>query len=262
LHSDEPQTGNQDSTVRRYLLSRSPNPVATPSRCPASYSLALQLSARYFQAKKIAIAIQADQWQFGSTLVRRLTRHSGGYQNLDDRGNQSLIRYRRTLNPQQIARQITFRDVLRNTREFRSDLVAERVVLVGITAPSIPDLHNTPYGRLRGLQVHAHSVSQLLSAVEDQRRLIHWLPFWGDAIWVLSWSIVGGLILWRFRRLSDQGLALGSAVLVLYGCCWLAFAQSLWIPFVPSTIALLLTSGTIAIANQITTKGLLIHPEV
>ncbi|NJK51709.1 MAG: CHASE2 domain-containing protein [Leptolyngbyaceae cyanobacterium SU_3_3] len=179
LHSDEQQTGNQDSTVRRYLLSRSPNPVATSSRCPASYSFALQLSARYFQSKKIAIAVQANQWQLGSTLVRRLARHSGGYQNLDDRGNQSLIRYRRTLNPQQIARQITFRDVLRNTGEFKSDLVVERVVLVGITAPSIPDLHNTPYGRLRGLQVHAHSVSQLLSAVEDRRRLIHWLPFWG-----------------------------------------------------------------------------------
>lgn len=255
LFSDEPQTNHQDPTVRRYLLSRTPNPVKTPSRCSTSYSFALQLAAHYFKSKNITITTRADEWQFGSVLVQRLARHSSGYQNLDNRGNQSLIRYRHTLDPQQIARQFTFREILNG--ELKPRFVTDRVVLVGVTAPSIPDLHNTPYGRLRGLKVHAHMVSQLLSAVEDQRHFIRWLPFGGDAIWILSWSLAGGLIFWQIRKGSYQGLALGSVGVVLYSCCWFAFLQGLWLPLVPAAIALLFTSGTIAIANQVIPKAVL-----
>jgi CHASE2 domain-containing sensor protein len=255
IDDDDLQTNHQDYTVRRYLLSRSPNPVSTPSRCPTPYSFALQLIARYFKTKHIPITVQVDQWQFGSTVVQRLAANSGGYQKLDDRGNQVLIRYRHTLNPQQIARQVTFRDVLLNNNEFKDefkpDLATGRVVLVGMTAPSIPDLHNTPYGRLRGLQVHAHVVSQGLSAVEDQRRFISWLPVWGDVVWIFVWSFAGGMLLWKFSLVSQQSLALGATVVVLYGCCWYALVQGFWIPLVPAAIALLVSSGTVAIANRV-----------
>jgi CHASE2 domain-containing sensor protein len=263
LYNDTQQTNNQDYTIRRYLLSRSPNPVATPSRCPTSYSFALQLTARYFKLKNIPITVQANQWLFGSTLVQRLTAYSGGYQNLDDRGNQSLIRYRHTTEPQQIARQVTVRDVLTSSNDFDPDSVTGRVVLIGVIAPSIPDVHSTPYGRLRGLHIHAHVISQMLSAVEDQRHLISWLPLWGDAVWILGWSLAGGISLWRFSVLSQQSLALGSTVFVLYSCCWFALVQGLWIPLVPAAIALLLTSGTVAIANRIVKSQTLplIQPE-
>jgi CHASE2 domain-containing sensor protein len=258
LHGDDVQTKNQDATIRRYLLSRTANPVNTPSRCATPYSFALQLIGRYLTLKKIPITVQADQWQFGAIAIPRLATHSGGYQNLDDQGNQLLIRYRHTVDPQQIARQITFRDVLSNSNEFKPDLVDGRVVLVGVTAPSIPDLHNTPYGRLRGLQIHAHMVSQLISTVADQRALIRWLPPWGDAIWILGWSLVGGVMVWRLMMipLSLQTLALGSTVLLLYGCCWVALTQGLWLPLVPTAIALTLTSSAVAIANKIESPSL------
>ncbi len=251
LYRDDQPTHNQDYTVRRYLLSRSSNPVSVPSRCPTSYSFALQLLDRYFTSKKISITIQANQWKFGSVLVQRLDPYSGGYQNLDNRANQSLIRYRNTPDPQHIARQVTFRDVLDNSNDFNSKLVTGRIVLMGVIAPSIPDRHSSPYGDLRGLHIHAHMISQMLSTVEDQRRLMSWLPLWGDAVWILVWSFAGGVLFWRFSVFSKQSLSLGSAVLVLYGCCWFAFLQGFWIPLVPAAIALLLTSGTVAIANRI-----------
>jgi CHASE2 domain-containing sensor protein len=255
LHSDDVQTKNQDATIRRYLLSRTANPINTPSRCSTPYSFALQLLGRYLTLKKVPIAVQADQWQFGAIAIPRLATHSGGYQNLDAQGNQLLIRYRHTVDPQQIARQITFRDVLSNSNEFKPDLVNGRVVLVGVTAPSIPDLHNTPYGRLRGLQIHAHMVSQLISTVEDQRALIRWLPPWGDTIWILGWSLVGGVMIWRLMVMPHQfllqTLALGSTILLLYGCCWIAFTQGLWLPLVPTAIALTFTSSIVAIADKI-----------
>jgi CHASE2 domain-containing sensor protein len=231
--------------------------VAVSSRCSTYYSFALQLAARYFKSKNIPITVQDNNWQFGAVVVQRLSRNSSGYQNLDDRGNQSLIRYRHTLDPQQIARQVTVREVLNS--ELKPDLVQGRVVLIGVTAPSIPDIHNTPYGRLRGLKVHAHMVSQMLSAVEDQRQFIRWLPVRGEAIWILSWSLTGGLILWKFQKRSHQGFALGSMSFVLYSCCWFAFVQGVWIPLVPAAIALFLTSGTLTIATPFILKK---HREV
>jgi CHASE2 domain-containing sensor protein len=247
-YNDEQPTHHQDFTVRRYFLSITSNLVSTPSRCPTSYSLALHLLDRYFTPKNVPITVESNQWKFGSLLVQRLTPYSGGYQNLDDRGNQSLIRYRNTSDPHEIARQINFRSVLENN--YTSDLVKGRIVLMGVTAPSVPDRFNTPYGTLRGLHLHAHMVSQILSAIEDQRRLIHWLPIWGDAIWILAWSFAGGILAWRFLTLPKLSLALGITVVVLYGCCWVALFQGLWIPLVPSAIALLLTSSTVAIAER------------
>ncbi len=250
LYSDESQTSNQDYTIRRYLLSRSANPVSTPSRCPTAYSFALQLVARYFELKKIPIAVQSEQWQFGSTRVKRLASDSGGYQNLDERGNQSMIRYRHTPDPRQIAQQVRLRDVL--SHDFDLESATGRIVLIGVMAPSVPDIHSTPYGRVRGLHVHAHMISQLLSAVEDQRRLIDWLPVWGNGIWLFGWSMAGGLGGWRFRRYGQHFLALGLGIGILYGCCWIALLQGLWLPLIPPLIALVLTGGTVAIAHKIT----------
>jgi CHASE2 domain-containing sensor protein len=263
LYSDEPQTNNQDATVRRYLLSRSSNPVPVPSRCPSNYSLALQLLDRYFNLSPHPIRVQGTQWQFGKTLVQRLTTDSGGYQNLDDRGNQSLIRYRHTSDPQQIARQLTVRDVLTDSHEFNSALVAQKIVLIGVVAPSVPDLHNTPYGRLRGLHIHAHMVSQILSAVENQRSLLFWLPNGGNLLWILCWSLGGSLLIRQYPLgLAQQSLALGSAVLLLYGGCWIALGQGLWLPLVPAVLALFLTSLLTRIRSRFHLTTLTIPPQV
>jgi CHASE2 domain-containing sensor protein len=258
LYSDEQQTNNQDATIRRYLLSRSSNPIPVPSLCPSNYSLALQLLDRYFSLRPQPIRVQGTQWQFGKTLVQRLTPDSGGYQTLDDRGNQSLIRYRHTQDPQQIARQLTVRDVLTESHEFDPALVAQKIVLIGVVAPSVPDIHNTPYGRLRGLHIHAHMVSQILSAVENQRSLMFWLPNWGNLLWIFSWSLGGSLLIRQYHLgLAQQSLALGSAVLLLYGCCWIALIQGLWLPLVPAALALSLTS----LLTRITPRLTLIPPK-
>jgi CHASE2 domain-containing sensor protein len=133
--------------------------------------------------------------------------------------------------------------------------VKGRVVLIGVAASSIQDYHDTPYGRRRGLEVHAHLVSQILSAVEDRRPLIWWLPQWGDALWVWGWSLTGGILIWQVR-LSNVGkarsslrlvLTLSISVAVLYGLCWVFLIQGGWLPFVPAALALVITSGAIAI---------------
>jgi CHASE2 domain-containing sensor protein len=245
LENDQP-----DNTVRRHLQSRSPNPISPLSPCETPYSFSLQLAYRYLEAKGISAKTTPEKnWQLGSIVFKRLEPRSGGYQNLDARGNQVLINYRAT---PQIAQQVTFKQVL--TGQLKPEWVKNRVVLIGVTAASIQDYHNTPYGRMRGLEVHAHIVSQILSAVQDGRPVIWWLPQWGDALWLWVWSLTGGILVYRLCSQSENKaqsplrlvLALSISVPGLYGLCWIFLLQGVWLPLVPAALALLITGGAIA----------------
>ena len=246
LLDDLSLTQGQDDTVRRYLLSRSPNPITHASRCTTSYSLALQLVDRYFQTQNIPITTVGENWQFGSKIFKPLTNRSGGYQTLDARGNQILISYRHAT---PIAQKVTIRDILDNRGNFDPAWVKNRVVLIGITsqARTVPDIHDTPRGEICGVSVHAHVVSQILSAVEDNRPLFWWLPQWGDTIWVWCWSLTGGVVIWFWRAPLSRSLAVGSSLSILSAVSWFGMTQAVWLPFIPSAVAIILTGSYIII---------------
>jgi CHASE2 domain-containing sensor protein len=249
LSFNDLENDQQDYTVRRYLLSRNVNPISAFSPCETPYSFSLQLAYRYLEAKGIPTKTTPDKnWQFGSVVFKRLEPHIGGYQNLDARGNQVLLNYRAT---SQIAQHVTLKDIL--TEQFNPNWVRNRIVLIGVTATSIQDYHDTPYGRMRGLEVHAHMVSQILSAVLDDRPLIWWLPQWGDSLWIWVWSLTGGMLVYQLRWQRDKAktpiyvvLALGTSFAGLYGLCWYFLLQGGWLPLVPAGLALLITGGAIA----------------
>jgi CHASE2 domain-containing sensor protein len=239
-----------DYTIRRHLQSRSPNPITPLSSCETPYSFSLQLSYRYLKAKGFPEPTTPDKnWQFGNVVFRRLEPRSGGYQNLDARGNQVLINYRDT---PEIAQKVTLQEVL--TGQLKPDWVRDRVVIIGVTAESVQDEHNTPYGRMRGLEVHAHMISQLLSAVQDGRPQIWWIPQWGDALWVWSWSMISGILVYQLRLQSLRTaqlvlilvLTLSICVTVLYGICWVLLLQGGWFPLVPAVFAMVLTGAAVA----------------
>lgn len=246
LPDDRSLTKGQDDTIRRHLLSRSSNPVANASRCTSSYSMALQLVARYLQKQNIPVTTSGENWQFGSKIVKRLTNRSAGYQTLDARGNQLLISYR---NATPIAQKVTIRDVLHNRGNFDPAWVRNRVVLIGMDAQAItvPDIHDTPKGKISGVSIHAHVVSQILSAVEDNRPLFWWLPQWGDTIWVWCWSLTGGVVIWFWRVPLLRSLAVSGSVAILTVVCWLGFIQGAWLPFVPSAFGIILTGGYVVV---------------
>ncbi len=245
LYDDKSQT-KKDDTIRRYLLSRSPNPISNNSRCTTPYSFAWQLIYRYFKSKAIPVTTVDKNWQFGDTVIKRLQPQSAGYQNLDASGNQLLINYRNTPT---IAQQITIRDVLENSDNFNPDWVKNRIVLIGITATSIRDIHDTPQGKIRGLSIHAHVISQILSALEDNRTLLWWLPQWGDTILVLLFAGTGGIIIWYSQNQLHQTIAISSAAIIIYILCWFALTKGAWLPLIPATLALLGTGGIVAVCN-------------
>ena len=239
IYDDLQVTNGRDDNVRRYLLSRSDNPLAETSYCQTNYSFALQLVTYYFFHHNIAVTTVENNWQFGSRIIKRLVNGSAGYQKFDDRGNQLLISYRRT---PELAQQVTVRDILEERETFDPSWIKDRIVLIGVTAKSVPDVHDTAMGEIRGLHLHAHVVSQLISSVEDNRPPIWWLPFWGDWLWVGFWSVGSGLIFSLGRNYLERSLAITGCIIVLSGVCWLVLTQGGWLAWVPGIMVIAVTA--------------------
>lgn len=254
------QGASQDTnTVRRQLLSYDPRLATSTSACRTPYSLSLQLAFRFLlQAEVQPLAVNPQQdWQFGNTTFPKLPTRFGGYQPLEGQGqiSQVMLNYRAGLP----GARVTLTDLLR--QQVNPDLIRNRIVLIGTTDLSAKDRFDTPYGEMPGVWIHAHMVSQLLSAVLDDRPLIWSLPSagvqLGDWLWVGVWALLGGGLGWRWRSWVWFEVANTTLALVLHQLCLLVLVQGGWMPLVPSMLALLLTSHSVKIIRGEMTMRLL-----
>jgi len=247
------QPENESSTVRRQLLSYDPSLSPSPSSCLTPYSLSFQLAYRFLYKEGVQPleVTSNEEWEFGSVVFKKLAARFGGYQSLDGLSSQIMINYRSN----QPGQRVTLKQVL--SGQVDSSWVKDRIVLIGYTAPIARDYFDTPYGKMPGVWIHSHMVSQMLSSVMDKRPLLWVLPQWGefqwgDTLWVLAWSITGGLLAWAFRSSSLVYLiiAAGTATFLLYQICLFMLTQGGWMPLIPSALALFSTSSTLVIIKD------------
>lgn len=235
------------SVVRRQLLSYDPRLGPVSPVCSTPYSLSLNLALRFLRAEGIEPleGNQDQNWQLGSVTLERLAQRTGGYQQLDGQSSQILLNYQLSPKP---AHRISLTDLLAGS--IGEELVRDRIVLIGMTDPVGNDDRQTPYGDLPGVWIHAHGVSQILAAVLDDRPLIWALPQWGqwqwgDMLWIWSWAIVGGALVWR---ISSGMVLAGVGVVVVLGLrqiCLLILVQGGWVPLIPALLALCGTAGVL-----------------
>ncbi len=245
-----------DGVLRRHLLALTPPPT---SACTASYALSTHLAFRYLAAKGISPKFTTHGYlQLGSTIFKRLEARTGGYQNIDAWGHQVLLNYRSYNSVQDFAPQVTLTEVLRG--QLNPDAVKDRIVLIGVTAPSAKDYFFTPYStahrfeqKMPGVVVQAQMVSQIISAVLDQRSLLWVWSGWGEVLWIWGWSLAGGLISWRFQSGLRLGLVIGN-LYILYGLCFCLLTQGAWVPLVPSALVLVFTSAGVVAYNAFQTQ--------
>jgi CHASE2 domain-containing sensor protein len=239
-----------DQIVRRQLLSMTPPPT---SPCRAPFAINMQLALRYLAEEGIALEFASDgAWQLGKTRFHPIAAHRGGYQRTDAWGHQILLNYRNYRSLEAAIPQVTLGQVLAG--QVDSTVIKDRVVLIGTTAASFRDIFSTPYQTAQGsiqdipgVILQAQMVSQILSAVLDQRSLLGTWTVWQEGLWVLAWACLGsGLGL--LRRFPMLALAIAGALISLAGVClgfliWLAC----WVPFVPAALALVGSSSSIAV---------------
>lgn len=242
---------DRDGVLRRQLLYMSPDPV---SRCTARYSFSAVLAFQYLSHHQISPQFTPkSELQLGQTIFAPLQPRLGGYQGIDSGGIQILLNYRSLPSPQAIAPQVTLAQIL--SGQVNPETIKNKVVLIGVTANSTGDYWATPYGaggaaKTPGVFIQAQMVSQLLSAVLDQRPLLWAWPQWVDALWVWGWSLIGGLIAWRLRLTRLLSIGVGGAILVLTVGCFIALIQGGWLALVPAALALMLTGAKVVYTER------------
>lgn len=124
-----------------------------------------------------------------------------------------------------------------------------QIILIGSAARS-RDFWITPLGVMEGAKIQALTVSQIVDTVLGKQRLIWAIPEWTEFFWILSWSLLGGLLGWRLRFWKPWFLSLTAVAFVLCVLCSLSFwVWQLWLPLIPPMMTLLTSAGSVAYLN-------------
>ena len=238
-----------DNVLRRHLVTMDPVPATA---CSTPYALSTQLALQYLKVEGITPRYTPQQnLQLGNQVFQRLHKHVGSYQQADTAGYQILLNYRLTQSNLSPAPTVTLKDVLAG--RIKPEDGRDRIILIGVTAPSSKDYLVTPYGQsIPGVFLQAQMVSQLISAVKDGRTPIGVWAGPTEILWIWGWAFLGGGLVWYCRsRPGWLGLS-GTALGTLTGLCFYGMTQSQWVPLVPTTLGFMLTSGGVALmmANQ------------
>lgn len=235
-----------DGVIRRGLLSVTQLPAH--SVCQTKFSFAFHLAQHYLEKQGIEPALAPpNNIRLGKAVFKPLSARSSGYQHLDAAGFQILLNYR---SPNHSTPEVTLTQVLND--QLPPGLVKDRLVLIGVTAPSANDTFNTPYStgsqrhqKMPGVLVHAQLTSQILGAALDGQSLFWFWSEWTEALWIWGWSLIGGVLAWRSPRTVHLLLAEGVGLGVLLGTYWVLFTHAGWVPVVPPVLALAFTSSSI-----------------
>ncbi|NEQ84403.1 MAG: CHASE2 domain-containing protein, partial [Moorea sp. SIO2I5] len=229
-----------DGNIRRSLL-------GTPTPQGGKFSLSLRLAKTYLTVEGISLENgikNPHAMMFGSTELPSFLPNSGGYVGTDAGGVQVLLNFR---SGRERFRILSLKDI--KTENFNPSWIRDRIVIVGVTTPSIKDTVNTtaikglnPPGEIYGVEFHAHATSQILSAVLDQRSLLRtWSDPW-EYLWILGWGFLaiglGRLTQSPFKNLFVVGLT--SFGLVGVGYVFLVWGW--WIPVAPALLILVINS--------------------
>ncbi|MGL5082016.1 MAG: CHASE2 domain-containing protein [Microcoleaceae cyanobacterium] len=236
---------DEDGKLRRVLLS-----LQLDESEPPIYTLSTQLALIYLEAEAVDLEVIDEETRavrLGQAVFRPLGPNDGAYVNVDAGGYQILMNFqqkdcRTQFTICKIFDTISMTEVLNN--DIPPGFFSDRIVLIGSTAASLKDLFFTPYSKTifsasPGVEIHAETTSQIISAALDGRPLIQVWPEpleWG---WIVLWSGIGATLgwSWRAKRWVIAGFVLlgGGLTLAAYlACLW-----GWWIPLIPPVLALI-----------------------
>ncbi|MBE9050367.1 CHASE2 domain-containing protein [Nostocales cyanobacterium LEGE 11386] len=232
---------DSDGKLRRILL-------GTPTPEGYKLSLSLRLAKVYLAHKglKLENGIRdRAAMRFGNTELPRFLPNSGGYVRTDAGGVQILLNFR---SGQGRFRIVSLSDITSNN--FNPDWIRDRIVIIGMTAPSRRDFMTTAAvpsikpatGRVYGVEIQAHAVSQIISAVLDSRPLLKtWDEIW-EYLWIVAWGCLGIVIAGLTKSPLTNLVVFGLASFSLLAISYLLIIWGWWVPVVPAVIILALNS--------------------
>ncbi|MFB2922499.1 CHASE2 domain-containing protein [Aerosakkonema funiforme] len=225
-------------------------------------SLSLDLAVRYLETEGIYLQ-KVDEMKFrlGKAVFAPFGKNDGGYEDADDMGYQIILNYRNT---SKNFNMVSMTDVLQN--RVPPEWGRDRIVLIGPVSEAFEDLVLTPYSGglhyrpdpIPGVEVHAHSIGQILSAALEGRPLFKSWSQPVEWLWILFWAGVGATLNWSLRYAGESKSASSFlrgfaayivAVIALLASTYAAFLGAWWLPVVPPFLSL--TGASIVITAYI-----------
>lgn len=231
---------DSDGFLRRSLLG------AADDAGNYRFSLTVRLVEQFLADEGIVLENgirDPETMRFGETEIPRFQSNTGGYVWTDNGGNQTLINFRAGLEP---FTQVSYQDLM--SGQVDSTLIEDRIVLVGYTAETVKDFVSSGAiiaenpSLIPGVEVQAHAVSQILSAVYDDRPFLRVLPNLLEYLLILGFGLLG-MALAHWRR--SPTLHLLFVLVIGLGWLWLSYVlllMSWWLPLVPTAAAFLLNA--------------------
>lgn len=188
--------------------------------------------------------------KLNTVIFPRLRNNLFFYDEEDIDDYQILINYR---NSAPSFQKISLENILEN--DFDPSLIKNRIVLIGLIAPSLEDDVSTPLSRNRsnytqekfGVEVHAYQASQVISAVKDGREIIKFYPPIIEYFWVMIWIILPSFFLVYqlyfktklFKVLIKYTIVNISALLLILIVGYISIIFGYWIPSVTPCFSLI-----------------------
>jgi CHASE2 domain-containing sensor protein len=237
---------DEDGKLRRMTLASS-----VPEQSRLKYSFVIQLVKRYLEMKGIPFhAPIHNPVQFGSFKFDSFKPNSGAYIRADAAGKQILLNFCAN---QRLYPTLSLTDVLQ--RNFAPELIRDRIIIIGMTAPSVRDvffisalketLASSLMGKLLpttqliyGVEAQAHAADQLVNAVlGNQPQIRVWEDIW-EYLWIAGWGLLGIFLGVLLRSPWKSLVSLTVATVTLISLSLFALMLGWWIPLVPSGLAL------------------------
>ncbi|MBE9106757.1 CHASE2 domain-containing protein [Nostoc cf. edaphicum LEGE 07299] len=213
-------------------------------------SFALKLALLYLKPKGITptkAKSNPEYLQLGKAAFTRFEANDGAYVGADDRGYQILSNFPKPKCQSSSGefcsfRQVSMRDVLAD--KVKANLIKDRIILIGSTAPSLPDIVFIPYSSsvigtakpVPGIQLQAYFISELISAAVDGRPLLKVWPDLVEYLWIFVWSYLGAVTIWRIRHAARSLFCILVSCFILTVSAYFAFLYGWWIPLIPSLV--------------------------
>jgi len=185
----------------------------------------------------------------GNQLIPRIRKNYGPYRGEDTAAYQTMLLYRGK--PYSFER-VSASAVLNRTID--PQVFKNRIVLIGIMTESVPDRLPTPYSEsgevMYGVEIHANIISQLVAASLDQRPFIQVMSENYEVIWIIAWTILGGLIAGICQNAAKNIIILGLLSGMLFATGWGSFLIAWWLPILPSLIGII-TANVLVMAYKL-----------
>lgn len=216
------------------------------------YSFALRVVMAYEGYAAEALRAGANHLYLGDRAIPVLSARDGGYQNVDSSGYQILLRYHTAKMP---ARHLSISQVL--SEQFDPTWIDGNIVLIGTTAASLKDRFYTPFSfnqdselTMPGVVIHGQMVRQLLDIVTGQPASYRFLPPWAEGLWLWSWCLTAGTLVWIAKRPSELLLSCGLLLGSLGGVGWLGVNGLVWLPLAEPALGMV-TAAAVVLAYKL-----------